>query len=351
MQPDEKRLVWADELLERGDPRGELITTQCALESGELSREDSLRMRRREAELLAQVDVVGGLDGIAKSWTWTRGAIEEISIDLAQFELHRAEIFERAPFVHRLRLPNLTGTAIHRLGTILEDGRIDGLYVGAGADAGLLFELEAHLPRLRGINLFNIALNSALRIEGLRNLDDLSINTTWEPPSREPTLLHPRRLHVHTMVRHRHTFDLEAVAHPDFFSRLEDLHLDWYAGMDTVLRGAPEQLRKLRRLHLPVGVAAAPLDVVAHPEELTSVEELSISFLGTEEELDLDKLISGELFPKLRILRIGPGLATPSSLDRLFQAPLGRRIEVLDLRKNRWQLAGSPRGWDGILLT
>ena len=354
MPPDEeRRLVWADELLERGDPRGELITTQCALERGDLPREDSLRLRRREAELLAQVDAVGGLEGLAKAWTWTRGAIEEITTDPAQFERHRAEIFERAPFVHRLRLPNLRSGSSKQWDAIFADGRIDGLSVGAGADLALLAELEEgqHLAQIRALNLFNIALDAAIRDERLQNLEELSLNTAWDRPSHEPTRLHPRRLHIRTMVRQRVGFDLDSVAHPDFFSRLEELDLEWYAGRDTALRGGPERMQKLRRLRLPMGIASAPLDVIENPERLVSLEELSISFVGNEEEVDLGSLVATDLFPKLRVLRIGPGLATAGTLSRLLRAPLGRRLEVLDLRQNRWHIPDAGEGWDGVVLT
>src|SRR5205814_2112544 len=46
--------AYADFLAERGDPRGEFIQVQLALEGGQRPAEELERLRRREAELLAR---------------------------------------------------------------------------------------------------------------------------------------------------------------------------------------------------------------------------------------------------------------------------------------------------------
>ncbi len=51
-ESDAPRLVYADVLLERGDPRGELIQLQCALARGETNDHHTGELRKREGELL-----------------------------------------------------------------------------------------------------------------------------------------------------------------------------------------------------------------------------------------------------------------------------------------------------------
>src|SRR5437773_2607673 len=44
--------AYADHLMEQGDPRGELIQVQLALEDESLTREDRARLKKRERSLL-----------------------------------------------------------------------------------------------------------------------------------------------------------------------------------------------------------------------------------------------------------------------------------------------------------
>src|SRR4051794_33016860 len=55
--------AYADLLIEQGDPRGELISVQLALEAEGRSAEERQRLKAREAELLAshQREWLGGL--------------------------------------------------------------------------------------------------------------------------------------------------------------------------------------------------------------------------------------------------------------------------------------------------
>jgi hypothetical protein len=347
MHFDERRLVWADELLERGDPRGELIATQSALARGDLGREDSLRLRRREAELLAQIDAIDG----------PRGAIEEITIRVADFLRDRAAIFEDAPLLHRLRLVDLPKDprrAAADLEAILDDDRIDGLALGTPNDPALVVELSSHLPRLRSIELQGLTLGMAMRIEGLCNLDELSLTSLWDPftaRDAEETRLRPRRLRLQSHSQQKQSVAIESLAHPDFFSRLEDLELEWFVRPNVLVRGSSTLLRRLRRLSLPMGIASAPLSLAADPADLENVEEISISFFGNEDEIHFGPLLTDEYFRRLRVLRIGPGLTTEDKIRELLRSPLARTLEVLDVRRNRWSLSLGDQDWDGIVLT
>src|SRR5262252_5846052 len=49
---DAPRRVWADRLLDAGEPWGELVHVQCDLAAGGLSREAAIARRRRERALI-----------------------------------------------------------------------------------------------------------------------------------------------------------------------------------------------------------------------------------------------------------------------------------------------------------
>ncbi len=99
---DAPRLVYSDWLLERGDPRGELIAVQCArlrLEEAGERRSDAYRTaRRRERQLLAEhikswVDPVG-----LRNWhgTHERGLFARLTISVAGLRT-RWPVFARWP--------------------------------------------------------------------------------------------------------------------------------------------------------------------------------------------------------------------------------------------------------------
>src|SRR6266511_6221714 len=103
---DAPRLIYADWLEERGDPRGEFIRVQCAL--ARLPPDDPRRpeLRAREQALLAEhrdawlAPIRELADGDGK---FHRGFVEQVTLDARAF-LDRAEkLFARAP-VQRLQL-------------------------------------------------------------------------------------------------------------------------------------------------------------------------------------------------------------------------------------------------------
>src|SRR5438477_7893874 len=88
-QPEDNgpRLIFADWLDERGDPRGEFIRVQCAL--ARLPADDPRRadLEQREQTLLAahQGDWTAPLRGLASDWTYRRGFIAAVSVDASAF--------------------------------------------------------------------------------------------------------------------------------------------------------------------------------------------------------------------------------------------------------------------------
>jgi uncharacterized protein (TIGR02996 family) len=113
-EPDEDapRLVYADWLEERGDPRGEFIRLQCTLAAREprrdlAARADALREEHED-------EWVGPIRGLAQGWKFRRGFIEDVTVAGPTFLVCDEELFRLAPIRHlRLtdavrHLPSLT---------------------------------------------------------------------------------------------------------------------------------------------------------------------------------------------------------------------------------------------------
>lgn len=100
---DGPRLVYADHLLARGDPQGELITVQCAL-----ARSPTPALRVREAELLANREPwLGELAPFVRYAAFARGFIDEIRIghrELSERDIEVLLISSRAQLCTTLHI-------------------------------------------------------------------------------------------------------------------------------------------------------------------------------------------------------------------------------------------------------
>ncbi|HEY2147185.1 MAG TPA: TIGR02996 domain-containing protein, partial [Pirellulales bacterium] len=98
-EDDAPRLIYADWLEERGDPRGEFIRLQCALER--LSATDPARpdLEDEAGDLLYQHEQewTAPLQGIASEWRFRRGFIEEVSIAGEEFVARGDSLFNVSP--------------------------------------------------------------------------------------------------------------------------------------------------------------------------------------------------------------------------------------------------------------
>src|SRR5437016_4037405 len=99
---DGLRLVFADWLEERGDPRGEFIRLQCEL--ARLPKSDQRRapLEARAAELLEQHEEawLGPLRSWLLDWEFGRGFVERASIRGAILQEHGDELFRLTPLLH-----------------------------------------------------------------------------------------------------------------------------------------------------------------------------------------------------------------------------------------------------------
>jgi len=201
---DTPRLIYADWLEERGDPRGEFIRLQCALNRLPARDPAAPRLRERLQELLSRYETewVGPLPALVRAWSFHRGFITEVTLTARQFLDHAGELFERLP-LHGVRFCEARRWGA-RLAASPYLGRLDALdlrvnynlwrgypvgFLGSVTLAEMndvieLFDLQAllaspHLTNLRSLNLDNLRLGSAAaravaaapNLAGLRRLD------------------------------------------------------------------------------------------------------------------------------------------------------------------------------------
>jgi uncharacterized protein (TIGR02996 family) len=114
---DTPRLIYADWLEERGDPRGEFIRLQCLIEKNKAGIHWLPALRRRERELLTQAHL-WGLNWIlllGKNWkdkvVYRRGFVASIALSAHEFILHAQQIFRATP-IQEVALSDLNPTRL-----------------------------------------------------------------------------------------------------------------------------------------------------------------------------------------------------------------------------------------------
>lgn len=107
---DAPRRVYADALLDAGDPQGELIHLQCELAAGGLTRDDAVARRRRERELFEAHATrwTSCLDGIATHPVFRRGFIDEVQVDPWMFSNIGERLLRDAPVLRGVRFDGIT---------------------------------------------------------------------------------------------------------------------------------------------------------------------------------------------------------------------------------------------------
>ncbi len=292
---DEARLVWADELLGRGDARGELVVAQCEL--AHLGRRDPRRpaLEARVASLLAEhgrawaAPVVAALG--ARGWRFRRGLVEHVELELR-------ELVER-------------GAALAAWG--VRSARVTGV-------AGRVTELAAcpHLALLEALDLSRAGLHNldaARLVPALRGLRELELagNDLDDVGVAELSALPLERLGLAGNVVH--TEGARALAS---MPSLRDLDLtrvaeppDWIGNHIGPAAVGVLARRPLRRLVLrgnPVGVDGA-------------------------------ELFTGDAV--LRELDLGRAEIGPSAAWALAASPALASLELLDLSENALGAAGA----------
>jgi uncharacterized protein (TIGR02996 family) len=166
---DVPRLILADWLEERGDPRGEFIRLQCHQRPDDLSREDDRDQRIRADELLREYEPqwVGSLAAHCSRWTFRRGFVEFVATTAEQYIKHGAQWLAEHP-LQSVALSVSRGD-LARLAACPHLARLAGLSIGSHwietDDLAKLLE-SPHFPRLKRL----VMLGNHLRHEEARLL-------------------------------------------------------------------------------------------------------------------------------------------------------------------------------------
>lgn len=165
------RLIYADWLEERGDPRGEFIRLQC--EPDRLGRP---ALAVRERQLLEQHgrDWAGPLALVAEELEFRRGFVEKITVTPRTFLAHAAELLALAPLRH-VHFYRRNDISIHEVMDLVQSPFLGRLAtVQLSSDRGIRDDAAGVLaaaPRLAHLACLDLS-NNWIKNAGARLLAD-----------------------------------------------------------------------------------------------------------------------------------------------------------------------------------
>ena len=162
------RRVYADALIADGDPRGELINVQCALE--EATERGPLAKRERELLATHAKTWIEPYGGAIFRPEFRRGFLENAFVNTKKFLPVASTLLDREP-ITSLHMRELTVANAATLGAVAGLGRVRTLRVTESklATQGTATLFAHPLPRLRSLNLYQAGIDDG----GLAHLDAL----------------------------------------------------------------------------------------------------------------------------------------------------------------------------------
>jgi uncharacterized protein (TIGR02996 family) len=355
---DAPRLVYADWLEERGDPRGRFIRVQCALAS--LAADDGRRsdLEQVERHLLAAHGAAwaGALAGRVSGWQFGRGFVEEVTLSAAAFLEHGPTLLPGS-LIHTVHLHDI-GDGVAKLAAcpaLARVPRLDlcGNHLGNDAAGRLLAS-----PLLRGVQALDLSFNS-LSNSAVQALLDAG---PW-PRLRELDLRANERISGRGANLLAHATVLPALEHLDLgdnqiddtgvwhlartrtLRRLSVLNLAGNPFGDTGVRAlargpllprllARHPVLDLRRTDTgPVGLQALVAGDVLRPVTALWFDGNRLGDAG------LTALTATDL-PHLRELHLAGNGITDEGIVALASVPMLHRLTLLDLADNGVSKAG-----------
>jgi uncharacterized protein (TIGR02996 family) len=304
---DRPRLVYADALMERGDPRGELIAVQCALARHDATDDDVgdvPRLRVRERALLAEHGRRWTSEAGLADWQgrFRRGFIEEVSFSAGETFVAQAELlWAKAPLVRALRVGiGLADVAAWRGATRLVS--LHGEPAGAAA--------VGTSPHTSGLRRFGV--------HGVTGPPELRAIATLPQPLVELDLVfHERAPGIALLGR---LVDCPARAH------LESLRLVRVRDQEYARLASLPALSAISLAYHDLGAA----DVVALATPRLAVIDLARAIAREPLALDLAALLAAA--PNLRRLRLSRMYVTDAQAIAIAGTP--NRLRHLDLGRN-----------------
>ncbi len=346
--------AYADYLIEQGDPRGEFIRVQLALEDESLSKDERDVLRAREKELLAahERDWLGGLavpllgeprPPTPPPRTWFGRVLSRVTT--RRPEMDGAAWEYRRGWLTTLTLPELDSTFMGRLAgepgcrLLQELNAMYTSFVAPQTSSGHSPSLpEPCLPSVIRYRLgpepedgnatgFEGTADSMLSwFPGLRELRLFAMGVPAAELFRSPKVGNLRRLDYH----HDHHYPLHLLAANPAFANLERLdcfphgYVDWE---DSGTHG------RARGSYLPLD-EVAPLFRSSHLTKLTHLA-LRESNMGDD---GVQILVESGMLARLRVLDLSHGAITDGGAELL--ARHGRHLQSLNLSDNALSPAG-----------
>jgi uncharacterized protein (TIGR02996 family) len=311
------RLVYADWLIDQGDPLGEFIHLQCAPHDEARKRRENELLRLHGDEWLAPLRAVVDADAI-----FVRGFVERVHLAASAFLAHGDQLFDLLPALREVAMTE-AGPVVDRLAAcpalrrvrrlLLHDNHLDD------GHAAILFA-SPHLRDLIGLDLSNNQITAAgvralgaAGVPALRHLD-LSFNPCGEAEFEALVVAASLRKLV-TLRLHRSGQTIDDFV-PLLRSPLRDaLTEDTLASVPASGRLAPllaeaARARGMKELRLTLYDDAA--EALASSPHLGGVTSLRLS----------SSSLTGDA---LATLLSCPSLTALESLDLAFMSQLGDR--------------------------
>jgi uncharacterized protein (TIGR02996 family) len=335
-EPDEitHRLVYADWLLARGDPQGELIhlcETQRAATS--VAPELDARIDALQAELRTQI--AGDIAKLASRFTIARGFVERMTMQIGSFTKHGTRLLGIHP-IRQLVLDPINPRALERLGRADALRGLRGLYLAQIIGRHGPMPLDAlcaspYFDSLERLDLHNWAIVGDPEAAFARLRAPKLSSLTIEQGDCTPELLaglarnEVVRLGSLALGDWRKDADwlkagLAALGSPTF-EQLRSLRLDLDGKVPGTLL-AHARLPMLTRLH----VYGAPLETI----QLPTVRKLSLRSVEVGDALP--ELLAR--LPELRALWIDGGRVGVKSLEHLLALPPEHPLIAVELNES-----------------
>jgi uncharacterized protein (TIGR02996 family) len=375
---DAPRLIYADWLEERGDPRGAFIRLQCALERivpADLARPD---LEDEAGDLLHQNEEewTAPLRGIASEWRFRRGFVEEATVAGDEFLARGDDLFSEFPIIRlriRLRRGQVGGVAasshLGKLRTLdvrlcyLRDSGVEELLASphlkrvtalnlAGNDLeGPAIRALLELPLMGRLTSLNLSDNGSLGVSAARRLAQSPAVAALQTLGLSSTNIGPaglRDLLTSTFLRALTSLQAGNILHSGtglpsiigltgshVLGRLTALDLSgfpWPGGALDVL-GSPDlgQLSSLCLSRCNLGRHNASLLMESWRFSDLSILDLTANQFGPE---GLQLLAASPPLAGLTILRFGDNSVRDAGAQALAASSYVSHLIELDLHKN-----------------
>jgi uncharacterized protein (TIGR02996 family) len=349
--------AYADYLAEQGDPRGEFMQVQLALENESLSRKERDDLRAREAALLeahertwlgSLTEVV--LDPPTPRYDWSprasyrfrRGWLAELNFPRVGVEAARAAV--RAPGTQFLATLGIVGAAYEAPEGAEASEYIDGRYAPGpdlpdppGDNPGL--HVLVKFPRLAGVRSFRLGNPPTDQFEESDQCHtdgELAYHFLKQLPNVEEVYLLAHRVDANKiyalpmprlrvlMHYHHHAYPLDKLAANPTLTHLAQLYC-FPHGMEP---GDDEPYIRLRHLR-----------AICRSPYLTALTHLRLRATDVG-DAGAKELVESGVFKRLKVLDLRYGCMSDAGARTLAACPDVKNLEYLDLSENALTPAG-----------